>query len=374
MFRASRALAIVERDLRRLRRSRPLLLVSMLFPIVQFVVLGFTLGGDVRHLKVALVDDDHGVWAGRLRATCRDVAVRAGTFVVADYENAPTALMDLRAGRVHAVLTIPSGFSHRIGASDHPRVRIIQDRTDAVVAAGLATAFTAIMSEYSPEQRQPLAASSLLHVEIDDLYAPVRYIQYLFPGSIVMAMFVMVMIGGGVTFIDDKARGLHEGYLVTPVTKIELIAGFVWSGVMRALLAGGVLMVIGSAIAGVRWPLDPVRLSLLAGTAIVTACALMTMMFLLMVRVNDPLLPRAMFGALSTVLFFPSGAVYPPEAFPGWMRAFAAVNPFTYAVHAFRTLLIKGGSAGDIASDLGFLTIFSLVALTAATALFRRSL
>ena len=31
---------------------------------------------------------------------------------------------------------------------------------------------------------------------------------------------------GGIIFIDDKARGLHEGYLVTPITKFELIAGF----------------------------------------------------------------------------------------------------------------------------------------------------
>ena len=34
------------------------------------------------------------------------------------------------------------------------------------------------------------------------------------------------MIGGGIIFIDDKARGLHEGYLVTPIRKLELILGF----------------------------------------------------------------------------------------------------------------------------------------------------
>jgi ABC-2 type transport system permease protein len=38
------------------------------------------------------------------------------------------------------------------------------------------------------------------------------------------------MIGGGIIFIDDKARGLHEGYLVTPIKRLELIAGFNLSG------------------------------------------------------------------------------------------------------------------------------------------------
>ena len=44
-------------------------------------------------------------------------------------------------------------------------------------------------------------------------------------GSIALAMFVSVMIGGGMLYIDDKARGVHEGYLVTPITKLELVLG-----------------------------------------------------------------------------------------------------------------------------------------------------
>ena len=64
------------------------------------------------------------------------------------------------------------------------------------------------------------------------------YVQYLLPGSITMSIFMMVMIGGGIIFIDDKARGLHEGYLVTPITKLELIAGFNISGTIKAVLAG----------------------------------------------------------------------------------------------------------------------------------------
>ena len=69
-----------------------------------------------------------------------------------------------------------------------------------------------------------------------------------------MSIFMMVMIGGGIIFIDDKARGLHEGYLVTPITKLELIAGFNISGTIKAVIAGMVLMIIGSLIAGIPEP------------------------------------------------------------------------------------------------------------------------
>jgi ABC-type multidrug transport system permease subunit len=190
----------------------------------------------------------------------------------------------------------------------------------------------------------------------------------------VMSIFMMVMIGGGIIFIDDKARGLHEGYLVTPISKLELIAGFNLSGTIKAVLSGSVLMTIGSVIAGIPDPFAPLRLVRLLIVIIVTAFALISMMFLIMVRVSDPLVPRAIFGVLNTLLYFPSGAVYPQQGFPGWMQAIAVVDPFTYSVHAFKSLLLKNTAVSPIVPDLMYLIIFSAVALTAATMLFKRML
>jgi len=106
----------------------------------------------------------------------------------------------------------------------------------------------------------------------------------------------------------------------------------------------------------------------------VTAFALISMMFLIMVRVTDPLLPRAIFGVLNTLLYFPSGAIYPQQGFPTWMKWIAAVDPFTYAVHAFKSLVLKNTGFGAIQSDILYLVAFSAVFMTAATALFKRTL
>ena len=38
-----------------------LIVMSMIMPIVQLVVLGYAFGGNVKHLKVGVVDQDHGV-------------------------------------------------------------------------------------------------------------------------------------------------------------------------------------------------------------------------------------------------------------------------------------------------------------------------
>src|SRR5438105_12765529 len=141
-----------------------------------------------------------------------------------------------------------------------------------------------------PPTTARVAAKATL--DVVEVYPYVPYIQYLLPGSIAMAIFMMVMIGGGIIFIDDKARGLHEGYLVTPISKLELIAGFNVSGTIKAVLAGFVLMTIGSVIAGIPNPFDPMRMVRLFIVITVTSFALISLMFLIMVRVSDPLMPR----------------------------------------------------------------------------------
>ena len=368
-----RMLAIVERELRRFRRSPMLIVMAMIMPLFQLVTLGYAFGGNIKHLKVAVIDQDGGLPAVRIRELAGAVAAGAGTFDLIEYADPGVALTDLRNGVVNGVLTIPPEFSRRVLTENQPRVALIQDNTDNFASAALAGNLNALLTAFNAPatpNRRPGGAT----LDVVEVYPYVPYIQYLLPGSICMSVFMMVMIGGGIIFIDDKARGLHEGYLVTPITKLELIAGFNVSGTIKAVIAGVSIMVIGSLIAGVPSPLDPARMLKMLVVIVFTAFALISLMFLIMVRVTDPLMPRAIFGVLNTLLYFPSGAVYPIDAFPPWMQRFAAINPFTYAVHALKSLILKDTGLGAITGDLLYLLAFSVVTMGAATMLFKRTL
>jgi ABC-2 type transport system permease protein len=368
-----RAWAIVERELRRFRRSPMLIVMVSVMPLVQLVVLGYAFGGNVKHLQVGIVDQDGGLQAVRVRELALAVAGGARTFDTVDYTDQGRALADLRDGRINGILTIPPEFSRRVLTKNDPHVALIEDNTDNFVSATLVGAAGSVLAAFN----QPVALTRIAatpQLDVVEVYPYVPYVQYLLAGSIVMSIFMMVMIGGGIIFIDDKARGLHEGYLVTPISKLELIAGFNLAGTIKAVLAGLSIMVIGSLVAGIPSPLDPMRLLRLTVVISITSFALISMMFLLMVRVTDPLMPRAMFGVLNTLLYFPSGAVYPQQGFPTWMQWIAVVDPFTYAVHSFKSLLLKNTGFGAIGFDLLYLTIFSAVMMTAATMLFRRTL
>src|SRR5262249_5421537 len=149
---------------------------------------------------------------------------------------------DLRNGRLNGVLTIPPEFSRRTLAKADPHVALIEDNTDTFVSSTLAASLGSLVTDFNRPTVETARLPGDATLDVVEVYPYVPYIQYLLPGSITMSIFMMVMIGGGIIFIDDKARGLHEGYLVTPITKLELIAGFNLSGTIKAVLAGGVLM------------------------------------------------------------------------------------------------------------------------------------
>ncbi len=369
-----RTFAIVEREMRRFRRSPMLIVMSLIMPIVQLLVLGYAFGGTVKNLKLGVVDQDRGMPAVRMRELAGAVSSNAKTFVPVPYADLGTAVTALRNGELNGVLAIPPDFSRRVLSKDDPHVAIIEDNTDGFVAGTMAATASGMITAYDLPETVTRRVPESTTLDVVEVYPYVPYIQYLLSGSVVMSIFMMVMIGGGIIFIDDKSRGLHEGYLVTPITKLELVLGFTISGAIKAVIAAVVVVTVGSVIAGVPDAFEPLRLMRLMVVVVITSMALVSMMFLLMVRMNDPLLPRALFGVLNTFLYFPSGAVYPQQAFPGWMKVIAVLDPFTYAVHAIKCLILKNTGFGAIGYDLLYLSLFTLVCMTAATYLFKRTL
>jgi ABC-2 type transport system permease protein len=56
------------------------------------------------------------------------------------------------------------------------------------------------------------------------------------------------------------------------------------------------------------------------------------------------------------------------------MKVIAVIDPFTYGVHALKCLILKNTGFGAIWYDLLYLSVFTVVCMTAATWLFRRTL
>jgi len=369
----NRMMAIVEREMRKFFRSPALMLASMIFPLVQLIILGNAFGGKIRDARVAIVDQDGGPQALRVREAFDSVRANIRTFVPVNYSDEKQAREDVRNGKLEGALIIPPQYSRRVYEANHPEIGLVVDNSDNFMSS----AVEAEMSDLTRSLNDPTVSPRILQqtaLGIVELYPYIEYMKFLLPGSLALAMFVSVMIGGGMLYIDDKARGVHEGYLVTPITKLELVLGLNLAGAIKAVMTGVIIVVIGSLLAGVGTIFNPVTVFGLLIMIVLTSLAFNTMMFLLMVRIEDPLVPRAMFGILNTLLFFPSGSVYPVQAFPKWLKVIAYVDPFTYAIDGFKCLLLKETTLTAVTGDMLFLGIFAAAALSIAIPLFKRTL
>src|SRR5215469_4750274 len=144
-----RVWAIIERDLRRFRRSPVLVIVSIIMPLVQLVILGYAFGGKIRNLEVGVVDQDRGVPAIKLREMFQAVAANARTFNTVFYNDQADALRDLRNGKINGVLNIPPEFSRKVLAGANPQIALVEDNTDQFSASALEGSIGAMMAPYN---------------------------------------------------------------------------------------------------------------------------------------------------------------------------------------------------------------------------------
>src|ERR1700745_2574281 len=150
-----RILAIIERDMRRFRRSKVLVIVSIIMPLVQLVVLGYAFGGKIKHLELGVVDQDHGVPALKLKEMFQAVAANARTFDTVAYSDPGVAVRDLRDGRINGVLEIPPQFSRKLLAGENPVIALAEDNTDQFAASALEGTLDQLVLAYNQKPGAP---------------------------------------------------------------------------------------------------------------------------------------------------------------------------------------------------------------------------
>ena len=366
--------AIVERELRKFFRSPALMLVSMVFPLVQLIVLGNAFGGKIKEARLGVVDQDHGTQSVKVREALAAVQSNANTFYTVPYHNDQQAMEDVRTGKLDGAIIIPPEYSRRVYEENHPRIALIVDNTDNFMSSTLEQQFSDIVKALNNPDVDPSRILQQITLDTVELYPYIEYMKYLLPGSIALAMFVSVMIGGGMLYIDDKARGVHEGYLVTPITKFELVAGLNIAGAIKAIMAGVVITVLGALLSGLGTLFTPLNLFyvflMIAGD----------FAGLQHHDVPDDGAGGRPAGAARHLRHAEHAAVLPQrrdlshQGISDVAALIAYIDPFTYSVHGFKAILLKDAGFVAIRMDLLYLTVSAFVMITIATALFKRTL
>jgi len=177
--------------------------------------------------------------------------------------------------------------------------------------------------------------------------SPHRYLQFILPGTLVMAVLLVTMYAG-TGLATDRAKGITDRFRVLPIWRLAPVTGALLGDVARYLLAAGLVVALGLAI-GYR-P-DGGALGILAGIGLLLIFALAlswawTTLGLLLRT------PQAVMSAATVVLFpltLASNVFVAPHTMPGWLQALVSVNPVSHLVSAERALMAGHPAAGPTA-------------------------
>ncbi len=187
-----------------------------------------------------------------------------------------------------------------------------------------------------------------------------NYIQFLAPGVIGMTILFGAVFNG-IELIWDRQFGFLKETLVAPVPRFGIMLGRTFGGASVALLQGAIVVLI-CYIAGFRtptlasWPYAFLYMALISmmftafGTAIASVLSDFQAFQLVM---NFLIMP----------MFFLSGALFPLNNVPTFLKVIASINPFAYGVDGMRVALIGGASQFGAALDLSVLCAITALLL-----------
>jgi oleandomycin transport system permease protein len=177
------------------------------------------------------------------------------------------------------------------------------------------------------------------------------YLQYLFPGILVMGAGLSGMVSTGTNINLDLKNGVTDRFRSLPISRLAPLLGSVLADLVRYLLAVAILFAIG-ALLGFRVHGSPAAALAAAGLAILFGFCLSWVTVLLGVLVKDA---NAVL-AFSFIAFLPlqlgTSLAAPADTLPGWLGAWADLNPVTHAMDACRALLNGTPVGGAVTTTL----------------------
>jgi ABC-2 type transport system permease protein len=191
---------------------------------------------------------------------------------------------------------------------------------------------------------------------VPGLAGGMQYIRFLVPGVIGMTM-LFSSVFGGLSVLWDREFGFLKEIMVAPVSRVSIVLGRIAGGATSALIQGLAILAI-STFGGFRLE-SPVDLAIGFLFMVLISAAFLGLGLIFASRMKDMQGFSVIMNLVVFPIFFLSGALYPLENLPGWIRFLSYLDPMTYGMDGLRGALIHVSSF-----SLGFdLIVMSGIAL-----------
>jgi len=356
--------AILKKEFRQIRRD-PLSLGLLIFvPAMLLTLYGYALSFDVKHIRVAVLDEDRTQESRDLQ----DSLFQNPYFDLAARLASPGEVGDLlNRARVRAVLMIPRGYARDLARGEPVSLQVLVDAGDANTASTTIGYFDALADRLSRKVRFEAlsragvpAALPLVQPEPRLWFNPeLTSATFLVPGLIGLLLMLSAVVATSLSIVREKERETMEQIMVSPIKPEELILGKILPYVVICLITMVMVLLLGRLLFGVEikgsyWLLGLTTFLFLfaaLGMGVLISTLTRSQQMAFQVAVLSSLLPAIIL----------SGFIFPIPNMPLPVQALTLLVIPRYFVAAIRGIILKNAGFADIWPHLLGLVVLGLV-------------
>lgn len=343
-------------------------------PLLFTLLFGNLMMGGDQKFHILLVDEDKSV----LSQSFYNRLSEENLPFTLEKSSKGSALEKLKDKDVTGVVMISKGFSDSIIAGENPEIsfRHVPDFTSSqtvtsVMESKLSTLYlevtaSKVWSKYSQkgwanmyETLQKTRDSDVAikqQVVVGDKTSTENGMSRSATGFSIMFV-MMTLIGVTGTLIEIKQNGLWSRLLMTPASRVQIIAGYLLAFFFIGWIQFGVLMVATHVIFGAEWG-NPLLLMVLVSVMLLVIVCL----GIAITSVSKTTEQQTVFANLivvSTCML--AGVYWPLEVMPKYMQAIAEFLPQTWAMRGFDNIVMGSSIWESVGVLLLFAFVFSFV-------------
>ena len=159
------------------------------------------------------------------------------------------------------------------------------------------------------------------------------YMDFIIPGIVAMSV-LFTSVFSGIQIIWDKQFGFLKATLVAPVSRLEIMIGQTLGGATAAVIQGLILMVLALFI-GLH-PLGIAGFLIAVGFMALIGVTFTALGIAIASRMEDMHGFQLIMNFIVFLIFGLSGALFPIDGLPDYIRPLTLADPLTYGVEGIR--------------------------------------
>lgn len=365
-----RILSVARKEIIHILRDRQTLMMTLFFPIVELVMLGYAIDTNVRNINTVILDQSR---TQESRALLRQFE-NSDDFTIVAQVGSDQELQDwIVRGKARVGIKIPENYSRRLLGGQTAQFQILVDGTVSSVAGQALGTSNAIALRNSLERvLGKNASASMLPIESKPriLFNPdMHSASFFVPGLMVVLCQLMAVTLSANAIVREKEKGTLEQLFMTPVRPGELILGKLTPYFVLTFVEFCGIALLARVVFNV--PMNgPFTTLMLIAVPFVLAMLAWGLLVSTKVETRDAAMQMAM-GSVMPCIFL-SGYVFPLDSLPTPFWWLAQLIPTTWLIDAARGVILRGASWRELWFHAAVLWAMSIAVLLYSATIFRK--